>query len=413
MTYDLAVIGGGAAGFFGAIQTAEKFPEAKIIILEKSNKLLSKVKISGGGRCNVTHACFDPKEMIGNYPRGQKELQGPFHQFLCGDMMEWLSNKGVETKIEEDGRVFPASNSSQSIIDCFLQECKKNSIQIKLNQGLTDFKKEGNFIELQSTENNFRSRFALFTTGSSPKMWKLLKSKGISIVPPVPSLFTFNIKHPILKDLMGLSVPNAEVKITRIKNSNGHEFISHGPLLITHWGLSGPAILKLSSWAARELNTLNYNFDIVINWLEIDKQQALDLIHQSRKNEGAKKLRNNNLFQLPKRLWERILHFCKIEMKNFADLNSNEIEQLITALCDCRLPVHGKSTFKEEFVTCGGVELKEVNFKSMESKSIEGLFFAGEVLNIDAITGGFNFQAAWTEGFIAGREIGHRISLQS
>ncbi|MEM7161640.1 MAG: NAD(P)/FAD-dependent oxidoreductase [Bacteroidota bacterium] len=409
MIYDLVVVGGGAAGFFGAIQTAEHFPGASILILEKSNKLLSKVKVSGGGRCNVTHACFTPSEMIAHYPRGSKELLGPFHQFLCGDMMEWLENNNVSTKIEEDGRVFPLSDSSQSIIDCFLWACQKHSINIEHHAQVQSFKKKETFFELNYKDTSLQTKSILWTTGSSPKAWDVLKKSGLCIIDPVPSLFTFNIQSALLDGLMGLSLTNVQVQI-QLENT---QFDAQGPLLITHWGLSGPAVLKLSAWAARELHAVDYNFQISVNWIAQNEHECLAYLNRVKSENGKLKVKKLRPFQLPRRLWERMVSLWQIEGKNMADLSNSELEQMASDLSGWQFNVNGKSTFKEEFVTCGGVDLKEINFKHMESKKIPGLYLAGEVINIDAITGGFNFQAAWTESFIAGRSIAERIALNS
>ncbi len=403
MNYDLIVIGGGAAGFFGAIQTAERSPNAKILILEKSQKVLSKVKISGGGRCNVTHSCFDPKEMTAYYPRGNKELRGPFHRFLCGDMMGWLEDNGVETKIEDDGRVFPISNSSQTIIDCFQKNCNKHGIEIKLGNGVTSLSYENELWNIKTKENDFQTTSILLATGSTPSVWNLLKEMGHKIIEPVPSLFTFNIQHHLIKPLPGISVPDANVKILDTK------YEDNGPLLITHWGVSGPAILKLSAWAARELNEKDYKFQIEINWLNETEENLRDNLSAIRKASGNRLLRNFQLIYFPKRLWHGMLENLKLMDKNYASLTKQDIDGLINILCKCKFTVNGKSTFKDEFVTCGGIDTKEVNFKTMESKLHPNLFFAGEVLNIDAVTGGFNFQAAWTTSFIAAEEIATQI----
>lgn len=399
MKYDLIVIGGGAAGFFCAIQCAERKPHMKILILEKSNKLLSKVRISGGGRCNVTHACFDPREMTSFYPRGNKELRGPFHQFLCGDMMGWLSDQGVETKIEEDGRVFPVSDSSETIINCFMRLCERYKVEIKTSSLVTDIHPAGREWEVQTRDAIYTGKSILMATGSTPAIWDLLAKKGHAIIPPVPSLFTFNISNKLIEDLPGLSVPNARVKILDTK------FEDEGPLLITHWGLSGPAVLKLSAWAARELNALNYHFKISVNWCGIEPSQLKEKIQHIRQNQGKKQVQNLSPAPVPKRLWHRMVEILELKNKNYADLRSQDIDAVISMMLTCELEVKGKSTFKDEFVTCGGIDTKEVNFKQMESKLFPGLHFAGEVLNIDAVTGGFNFQAAWTGAFIAAKAI--------
>ena len=399
MKYDLIVIGGGGAGFFTAIQCGERNPGMRILILEKSNKVLSKVRISGGGRCNVTHACFDPREMTTFYPRGNKELRGPFHRFLCGDMMAWLEDKGVETKIEEDGRVFPVSDSSETIIDCFMKACRDQGVQIKTSAIVEDFSKEGSEWVIRSKGDIYRASKLMLATGSTPAIWDLMAKKGHSIIPPVPSLFTFNISSLLLKDLPGLSMPEAGVKILNTK------FAESGPLLITHWGLSGPGILKLSAWAARELHRMNYQFEIEIDWTGKGRSFMEAEIQNLRNNQGKKMLSSLSPISMPKRLWHRMLELLSIKEKNYASLSKQDMISLLDMLTACKLKVEGKSTFKDEFVTCGGVDTKEIHFKTMESKVLPGLYMAGEVLNIDAVTGGFNFQAAWTESYIAAEAI--------
>ena len=394
MMYDLVIVGGGASGFFCAIQCAERNPGLKILILEKSRELLSKVKISGGGRCNVTHACFDPKELVTYYPRGQKELLGPFHRFLCGDMMEWLQHHGVETKIEEDGRVFPVSNSSASIVNCYLDLCSKYGIEIITSAGVDQIACTSNHWQVSSGNGKYISKYLLLASGSSPATWSIIKKIGHTIIDPVPSLFTFNIKSKLLEGLAGISVPSAEINIKH------HDLDDTGPLLITHWGLSGPAVLKLSSWGARLFNQLNYQFTIEVNWIGMDMEDINEEIRSIKEKNGRKKILSP-LFNIPKRLWQRMARLLMIEDLNFADLSGAQVESLTELICKCEFRVQGKSTFKEEFVTAGGVHTKEINFKTMESRIFPGLFFTGEVINIDALTGGFNFQAAWTEAYIA------------
>jgi predicted Rossmann fold flavoprotein len=397
--HQLIVVGGGAAGFFCAIQCAERNPDYKILILEKSNKLLSKVKISGGGRCNVTHACYDPIEMIKNYPRGNKELLGPFHQFLCGDMMQWLEENGVQTKTEADGRVFPVTDNSQTIIDCFLNKCKQLDIEIKTCIGINAIEKTEKGWLLHTSGNTFLSDKIMLATGSSTSAWKMAESLGHTIIPPVPSLFTFNINNPVIDGLAGVSVPDAVVTVCNT------EYLENGPLLITHWGLSGPAVLKLSARAARELHKKNYSFDVTVNWINQTEESVSAAIENMKKNYGKNKISISPLFGIPKRLWQRMsTSFCP-ENLNFADLNNSQKTALINQICNCVFKVNGKSTFKEEFVTCGGIDTREVNFKTMESRIHKGLYFAGEVLNIDAVTGGFNFQAAWTTAYIAAKSM--------
>ena len=399
LMYDLIVIGGGAAGFFTAIQLAEKRPDSSILIIEKSNKVLAKVKVSGGGRCNVTHACFIPDEMVEHYPRGQKELLGPFTRFLCGDMMAWLSEHGVETTIEADNRVFPVSDSSQTIIDCFMRCCSEHRIAIHLQEGLESLNRRDDIWHVKTSKESYQSKAVMMATGSTPSVWKMLSNMGIEIIEPVPSLFTFNIKHKLLNELQGLSMPDASVHIL------GTGFQASGPLLITHWGLSGPAILKLSAWAARELFACNYNFKIQVNWLGLDESIVRESIEEQRKQHGKRMAKNYPLFGIPRRLWERFAYIAILREDNYGSLNAAQIDALIEALCACVMEVKGKSTFKEEFVTCGGVERKQIDFKTMQCKSHPGLYMAGEVLDIDAITGGFNFQAAWTEAFIAAEDM--------
>lgn len=399
MTYDLIIIGGGAAGFFCAIQSAELNPNLNILILEKSNELLSKVRISGGGRCNVTHACFEPSEMVTYYPRGNKELLGPFHRFLSGDIIEWLSIHGIETKIEEDGRVFPASNSSETIISCFMDLCKKYQIEIKTSCRVSSITAKNERWNIIANSENYTSRKVLIASGSSPATWKILTALGHKIIHPIPSLFTFNIKHPLIEGMAGISVPNAEVKVLNQKLSE------NGPLLITHWGLSGPAILKLSAWGARAFHELKYLFDIQVNWVGMDRKYILHEIQLMRKSHGNKLIMNQKQFETPKRLWHKMVFTLKLDKSNFADLTSTQIDDLVDMMCQCTFRVVGKSTFKDEFVTCGGVDTKEINFKTMESKLFPNLYFAGEVINIDAVTGGFNFQAAWTTGHLAAESI--------
>ncbi len=396
--YDLIVVGGGAAGFFGAIQSAEAGNNLKIGILESGSKVLTKVKISGGGRCNVTHSCFVPNDMILNYPRGEKELRGSFHKFLCGDMMEWLEKNGVPTKIEEDGRVFPNSDDSQSIIDCFLKSCQKHNIEVHTRSKVEGIEHHDALWKITTSTSSFTAKSVLWATGSSPSAWRILEGLGLKLVPPVPSLFTFKIQDGKIQDLPGLSVPNAQVKIL------GQPYSSQGPLLITHWGLSGPAILKLSAWAARKLAELNYQFEIQVNWLGFTKEEVTHTLEDFRKYQGSKKISNSNFEGIPKRLWLNLLP-KSIKDRNWADLNKAGQSKLIDKLVASKFKVNGQNRFKEEFVTAGGVETQEVNFTKMEAKGFPGLFLAGEVINIDAITGGFNFQAAWTEAYIAAQEI--------
>ena len=398
--YDIIIIGGGAAGFFTAINIVEKNPKLKVAILERGKNVLEKVRISGGGRCNVTHACFVPNDLVKFYPRGEKELKGPFHQFCSGDTIEWFEKHGVELKIEEDGRMFPVSNSSQTIIDCFLKATQKLKIDVLTGHSVQEFYQGENYWKISTNHEVFSCQKVVMATGSNPKMWELLQNLGHSIIEPVPSLFTFNIKDVRIKDLMGLStVASVKVKKSKLQAS--------GPLLITHWGMSGPGILRLSAWGARELADKKYQFSIQVNWLnETDFEEAIDLL-KTIKEENSKKLVSKYAhFELPKRLWENLVKASGItEETKWADVNKKQLNTLAEQLTNAEFQVNGKSTFKEEFVTAGGIDLKEVNFKTMESKVLPNLFFAGEILNIDAITGGFNFQNAWTGGFIVAENI--------
>lgn len=391
------IIGGGAAGFFAAINLAETNPDIRVTILEKGNKVLQKVKVSGGGRCNVTHACFDPGELVEYYPRGKKELLGPFHKFMTGDTMEWFENRGIPLKIEADNRIFPQSDSSQSIIDCFVTSAQKAGVTVKLDQNVQDIIiKEGQF-EIKTGTAKFLADKLLICTGGNPKIWQLLRGMGHKIIDPVPSLFTFNIKDAVLSDIPGVSVPNAAVQI------KGFKYQCNGPVLITHWGLSGPAILKLSAFGALFLAKKNYEFEVVINWLGLPFSTVLETLLEQKKNTPKKQVHLKPVFQdIPKRLWVKLLKPANIrEGQNWSDISHQQIENIAKSITHTALLSHGKTTFKEEFVTAGGVDLKEVNFKRFESKLHPNLFFAGEILDIDGITGGFNFQNAWTGAFLA------------
>jgi len=398
--YDIIIVGGGAAGFFTAINIVEKNSNLKVAILERGKELLTKVRISGGGRCNVTHACFVPNDLVKFYPRGEKELRGPFHQFCSDDTIEWFENHGVALKIEDDGRMFPTTDSSQTIIDCFLTTTQKLGIDILTGQSVQSLYKAENYWKVETTNETFSCQKIVMTTGSNPKIWEMLTEMGHSIVPAVPSLFTFNIKDTRIKDLMGLSAfANVKVKNTKLE--------AFGPLLITHWGMSGPGILRLSAWGARILAEKKYQFVLQINWLnDLTFEETLEKLKELKQEHSKKAVCKKSPFELPNRLWESLVLASDIlEETKWANLSKNQLTNLANQLTNGEFQVNGKNTFKEEFVTAGGINLKEINFKTMESKLHENLYFAGEILNIDAITGGFNFQNAWTGGFIVANNI--------
>jgi predicted Rossmann fold flavoprotein len=398
--FDVIIVGGGAAGFFTAINLAEKNKNLKIAILERGKEVLTKVRISGGGRCNVTHACFVPNDLVKFYPRGEKELRGPFHQFCSGDTIEWFEKRGVTLKIEEDGRMFPISDSSQTIIDCFLNEIKERKIDVLTGESVQAIFRTDSAWKIDTNHQSFQCQKIVMTTGSNPKIWEMLEKLGHSIVPPVPSLFTFNIKDKRIQDLMGVS---AMAKVT-VKNT---KLTATGPLLITHWGMSGPGILRLSAWGARILHEKNYQFALQVNWLQEATFEDTENHLKELKFEHAKKIvARKSPFDFPNRLWENLVVAAGISTETkWADLTKNQLQHLTSQLTEGVYQVHGKSTFKDEFVTAGGVDLKEINFKTMESKLLPDLYFAGEIVNIDAITGGFNFQNAWTSGYIVSESI--------
>lgn len=394
----IIIIGGGAAGFFCAANLDET--KYDVLILEQNSDVLQKVKISGGGRCNVSHACFDPRELVGFYPRGNKELLSVFHKFQPGDTMDWFETRGVALKIEGDNRIFPESNSSQTIIDAMTKEVNRKKFEVKTQAVVSAIEKVDEKFVVKSGAGDFTADYLIYCTGSSPKSLKLIQTLGHKIVEPVPSLFTFNIKNETLKDLMGTSFPNAEVSIPALKVEES------GPMLITHWGLSGPAILKISAWKARELAAQKYQFEIFVNFLGISRDEALDLLKDYRTQNPTKTIGASKIFNITTRFWHRILWLSKVNLdKNISTLTTKEVESIVTNLCENAMKVIGKSTYKDEFVTAGGVDLKEINFKNMSSKVVDGLYVAGEVLNIDAVTGGFNFQACWSEAWLMAQDL--------
>jgi predicted Rossmann fold flavoprotein len=398
---DVIIIGGGAAGFFAAINSAQLNKGCSVLLLEKSSKLLSKVRISGGGRCNITHACFDNDALVKSYPRGEKELKNVFSRFTTTDTIQWFQKRGVQLKTEADGRMFPESNSSETVIDCLLQEARTSGVQIQLNTDIEEISKDeqGQFILKALNGDLFRCRKVIIATGGHPKeqTYDWLKKTGHTIVKPVPSLFTFNIPDDPITQLMGISVPLARVKIKTAKLE------VEGPLLITHWGLSGPVVLKTSAVGARILNDLNYQFTVAISWLPKYTEEKIRIEFSNQREEHAAKMVISNCpVELPKRLWEHFLLRSGIDKATrWADLSKKNITDLVNCLLNNEYTVKGKTTFKEEFVTAGGVKLKEINFSTMESKIVPDLYFAGEVMDVDGITGGFNFQNAWSSGWIA------------
>lgn len=398
----LAVIGGGAAGFFAAITAAENNPDLKVIILEQGNEVLGKVKISGGGRCNVTHACFDVKELVKFYPRGHKELLGPFYRFNTEHTIQWFEYRGVELKTEADGRMFPVSDSSQSIMDCLIETATAYDIKI-IKQAKVMRLDVADSFQIYFNDRELKADYLLIASGSSNTIWQQLKKLGHEIIEPVPSLFTFNIRHELIKGLEGISFQQVSLSLKEAKIE------TQGALLITHTGLSGPTILKLSAFAARLLNEKKYQFELMINWIDSSTDEAMLRLKSEKDIQAKRQASNFSPFELPQRFWLKVLEVNGIPAnKLVADLSRNELQNIANALTKCVLKVHSKNTNKEEFVTAGGISLKEVDFKTMESKLIPNLFFAGEVLDIDAVTGGFNFQAAWTTGFIAGSSLAEK-----
>lgn len=397
-SYDVVVIGGGAAGFFAAIHA--KTAHNKVAIIEKSNKLLSKVKISGGGRCNVTHACFDNTEFARFYPRGEKQLRKAFYQFNSQSTIDWYEKRGVKLYAQEDNRMFPTTNDSQTIIDCLLQEVYSKKIEILTQHDVNSLKNKVEHFEITTSKGIISSQKVILATGGQPKDIGLewLRELGLSTVSPVPSLFSFNIQNNALKNLMGNSVEQATVKI------EGMKLVGKGPLLITHWGLSGPAVLQLSAWGARILADKNYQFNLFVNWLsEMKEEELRQEIAKNQKLQGEKMVHNSNPFPITNKIWNFLLEKQEMPQQvRWKDITGKLANKMVTALLFDQYAVKGKTTFKEEFVTAGGVSLNEINFSTMESKKIPNLYFAGELLDIDGITGGFNFQAAWTTGYIAG-----------
>ncbi|MFN8775371.1 MAG: NAD(P)/FAD-dependent oxidoreductase [Flavobacteriales bacterium] len=405
----LVVIGGGAAGFFGAIRAAECLPGLEVWILEKSGHTLSKVRISGGGRCNVTHACFEPGELVQYYPRGHRELRGPFSAFQPGDTMQWFGERGVELKTEEDGRIFPVTDKSSTIVDCLEESAGKAGVRVLYRSGAVGISRMGErWLVSTGAASEVIADALLITTGSSPQVWEMLRKAGHTIVEPVPSLFTFNCRDARINELPGVVAPQAEVSIL----STRHQ--ASGPVLVTHWGFSGPGILKLSAWAARELAGVNYDFTIRINWdMRYDSESLAEELAAIRQREPRKQLLTFSPVNMPLRLWVSLVTSVADPSARWSDTSNATLRRLAEAVCCAEFRIRGKSTFKEEFVTAGGVALREVDFRTMASKILPSCWLAGEVLDIDAVTGGFNFQAAWTTSWIAGGAIARHLAHQS
>ncbi|MHC5676263.1 BaiN/RdsA family NAD(P)/FAD-dependent oxidoreductase [Nostoc sp.] len=400
----IVVIGGGAAGFFGAIACAKANPDAEVTLLEASRQPLAKVLISGGGRCNVTHACFDAEELVQNYPRGAKALRGALTRFQPQDTVAWFAAHGVYLKTEADGRMFPVTNSSETIVECLIKAMATSGVKLCIGTHVTSVKRTsatwGFEIFLKSGETIKCDRL-LLATGSSLVGYKIVQELGHQIEPPVPSLFTFNILDQKLRELAGVSVNPAQLRLSAGGKS---QLQQTGPLLITHWGLSGPAVLKLSAWGARVLYESRYQARLLINWLpDLHQEQVREKVLAVKDEWGKKAIALHRGVDLPHRLWQYIIARAGITTEDrWAEISSKTLNQLVQELTQGQYLINGKGAFKEEFVTCGGVKLKEVNFKTMESKLVPGLYFAGEILDIDGVTGGFNFQSAWTTGYLAG-----------
>ncbi|WP_416245223.1 NAD(P)/FAD-dependent oxidoreductase [Crocosphaera sp. XPORK-15E] len=400
------VIGGGAAGFFAAITCANTYPNTQVILLEAGRQPLAKVRISGGGRCNVTHHCFDPVQLINYYPRGSKALRGAFTRFQPRDTVAWFESQGVKLKTESDGRMFPITDNSETIVNCLINTALNAGVKLRTQTPVKSVKKVDNGFEIElKTGEILSGDRLLIATGSNPLGYRWAKDLGHTIERPIPSLFTFNINDPRLQGLAGVSVENAAV---RLLNSGKKPLQQIGPVLITHWGLSGPAILKLSAFGARILHDNSYQMSLSINWVYPQNTEEIKQILLESKSQFTRKLITNLCpFEIPKRLWQKIINYLNInESKKWAELSQKEINQLTQELAQGQYKIKGKGVFKEEFVTCGGINLKEIDFKTMESKPCPNLYFAGEILDIDGVTGGFNFQSAWTTSWLAGKAIG-------
>lgn len=401
---DVVIVGGGAAGFFAGLVCAEQYPGTRIVILERAAAPLGKVAVSGGGRCNVTNATFDPARLVAFYPRGGKALRGPFTRFGPQQMVDWFSARGVALKTEPDGRIFPQSDSSQTIIDCFLSQSQRLGVELHLLSGVTEIIPAGiGFSISLANGERWNTRRVLLATGGARPGYELARRLGHKIIEPVPSLFTFKIQDERISGLAGISVPNARLRLPAAKLEQ------KGPLLITHWGLSGPVVLRLSAWGARFLHEQDYQAEVRLVWLgEFNSDKVKDVFRRMRSEKGSQRMYQASPFaEIPLRLWERLAWVAGIRPnEHWGDAEKEQMERIENDLLDCPLHITGKGEFKEEFVTCGGVDLDEVDFRTMESRKAAGLYFAGEILDIDGLTGGFNFQAAWTTGWHAGRAMG-------
>jgi predicted Rossmann fold flavoprotein len=405
----VAIIGGGAAGFFTAVNAARLNPALQVTIFEKSKEVLSKVRVSGGGRCNVTHHCFDPEVLAGHYPRGSKMLRWSFEQFQASDTVEWFESRGVKLKAEKDGRMFPVTDNSESVISCLMEEARRYGVKVRTRTRIDRVEplSEGGFrLHIHKEKPQTFGSVVVATGGyNRENAYEWLKELGHSVVPPVPSLFTFNFREKVFSDLAGISVEHAEVHIEETR------FTEQGPVLITHWGLSGPAVLKLSAWAARDLHDREYRYRVRVNWLyPKTEQEARKALQTLRESNARKQITKQDRFPFPARLWERFVTLAGISPeKRWADLSNKEIHSLLQQLVHARYDIQGKTTYKEEFVTCGGIPLNEIDPDTLESKLVPGLWFVGEVLDIDGVTGGFNFQAAWTNGWLAAHAIAESL----
>ncbi|MEL7835226.1 NAD(P)/FAD-dependent oxidoreductase [Fodinibius sp. Rm-B-1B1-1] len=402
----IAVVGGGAAGFFAAVNTARLHPNLQVTIFEKSREVLSKVRISGGGRCNVTHHCFDPEVMSKAYPRGSRELRWAFEQFQPADTVSWFEDRGIDLKTEDDGRMFPTTDDSATIINCLKREAQKHNVDVYNRyrvEAITPTKNQQFILSIKKQESQIFDAVVIATGGSNRRStYQWLEELEHSIVEPVPSLFTFNFKEKIFEDLAGIAIEHGSVNI---KDTS---FEHHGPILITHWGLSGPAVLKTSAWAARYLHNQEYSFTINVNWLHPNKpHEVQEELKTLREKNARKTAQKQNVFPIPNRLWIRFLELANIApTMRWAELSNQQIHDLTQELVNAQYDIEGKTTYKDEFVTSGGIPLDEINMGTMESQKVPNLYFAGEVLNIDGITGGYNFQSAWTTGWIAAQNIG-------